>query len=79
MQMVADNTKILNELGRLKQAINKLAKKDEFINEAEAAALLGVSMKTLKNCVYDGRITSEMYTVGPTGKRFFNKQKLMGL
>lgn len=50
-----------------------------YINEGEAAELLGVSRRTLSNYLYNGRIPMDCYTTGVGGNKFFDKTKLMGL
>lgn len=54
------------------------ASRPEYITEPEAATLLGISIKTLKNYVSNGRISRDMYKIGVGNNRFYNKEKLMG-
>jgi hypothetical protein len=65
------------EWAAVKKMVREAAK-PEMISETEAAMLLGVSVKTIKNYVYAGKITTDMYTSGISGKRFYHKEKLMG-
>lgn len=51
----------------------------KWINEDEAAKLLGVTKKTMQNKVSTGEIPDTMYSVGVSGKRFYDKEMLMGL
>jgi len=50
-----------------------------LITEEKAAALLGISERTLKNMVYSGKMPKDAYTVAVTGKRFYFTDKLLGL
>lgn len=51
----------------------------DYVGEREAAEILGISERTLRNYVYSGKITDEMYIVNVIGRRFYNKSKIMGL
>jgi predicted site-specific integrase-resolvase len=48
------------------------------ITEEEAAELLQVEVKTLRNYVYSGRITTDMYVKNFNGRRFYYREKLVG-
>jgi excisionase family DNA binding protein len=50
-----------------------------MITEAEAADLLGISVMTLRNMVYNKRIPETHYATAVTGKRFYFRDKLLGL
>lgn len=68
---------------RMLRAIeNSTLKHAEFcnlVNEDEAASLLGVKKKTLINKVSRG-LCAGLYTISPVnGKRFWFKDKIMGL
>lgn len=66
-----------NEWADVKRMVRE-ASRPEMISEKEAADLLGIMQKSLKNYVYSGRIKPNMYTTAPNGRRFYNKEKLMG-
>lgn len=71
-----------SEWNYLKRVLNKLhdaANEAEYINEGEAAELLGISRRTLGNYIYNGKIPMDCYTTGVGGNKFFDKKKLMGL
>lgn len=66
---------MFNQLDRLE----KRSRAMEMIAEPEAAALLGISEKTLRNRVAAGEL-KEFYTVSPVnGNRFWHRSKIMGL
>jgi hypothetical protein len=62
-----------------------LPEREEWISEDEAMVLLGKPGKplargTLYNKVQAGKILTSFYTISPvTGKRFYSKQKSIGL
>lgn len=62
-------------LHRLDQATSEI----EYVNEAEACELLGITRRTLYNYCYSGKIPMDYYTTGIGGNKFFDKKKLMGL
>lgn len=71
-----------HEWQQIKKVLNKLDKvadDTEYINEGEAAELLGISRRTLSNYCYNGKIPMDCYTTGVGGNKFFDKKKLMGL
>lgn len=67
--------KIEKALERMEEAANSTI----YINESEAAQLLGITRQTLSNYLYNGRIPMDFYTTGVGGNKFFDKTKLMGL
>lgn len=67
------------QIRRILQRLNEEKDAAEYINEGEAAELLGISRRTLYNYIYNGRIPMDHYTTGVGGNKFFDKQKLMGL
>jgi excisionase family DNA binding protein len=67
------------QIRKILQRLNEEKDAAEYINEGEAAELLGISRRTLYNYVYSGKIPMDHYTTGIGGNKFFDKQKLMGL
>lgn len=63
--------------GKLDRLIERIGV-DNMINEDEAAKLLGITTRSLKN-KYHRKELEGMYTVGVGGNRFYYKDKLMGL
>ncbi len=63
---------------KLLKAIEKAAETANMIDDESAAQLLGISKKTLQNRIH--RLPADLYTISPVnGKRFWYKDKLMGL
>lgn len=59
--------------------MEKIAKTSNMVNDEEAAWILGITKKTLFNRVSGGH-HADLYTISPiTGKRFWFKDKIMGL
>lgn len=52
---------------------------EQVTDEDGAAVILNVEVKTVRNNCASGKIGKECYTVGPSGKKFFNVKKLEGL
>jgi hypothetical protein len=50
-----------------------------LITEDQAAELLQISRRSLKNMVYNGKMPKDAYTTAVTGKRFYFRDKLLGL
>ena len=50
-----------------------------LVSEQEAAKILNVTRKTLQNMVYDGKIPPDHYTIAVTRKRFYYRDKILGL
>ena len=51
----------------------------EFINEREAAQLLGIKVRTLQNYVCTGKVPERIITRGVTGDKFYHRPSLIGL
>ena len=60
-------------------ALLQAVKKPEFITEEETCVLLNLKPETISKYCSNGTIPSDYYIIGVFGKRFFNKQKLMGI
>jgi predicted transcriptional regulator len=73
-----DFNKLMAKLATIEQAINQRAVVDDLISEEEAAKLLNRSVSTLQTKVYKGLISTDAYTIGQGGKRFYYKSKLIG-
>lgn len=64
---------------QLFQMIIRTARADSLVDDEEAAKVLKISKRTLFNKVTKG-ISGELYTISPiTEKRFWFKDKIMGL
>lgn len=50
-----------------------------LITEDQAAELLEISTRTLRNMVYNGKMPEDAYTTAVNGKRFYFRDKLLGL
>lgn len=50
-----------------------------LLPEEEAARLLNISERTIKNMVYNGKMPADHYTTAVTGKRFYFRDKLLGI
>jgi len=71
-----------NEWKQIKKILSRLdqaATMVEWVNEAEACELLGITRRTLYNYCYNGKVPMDYYTTGVGGNKFFDKKKLMGL
>lgn len=68
------------EFQKLNSKVEKLLARQnvEWVNEQQAAELLDITVRTLQNKVSAMEIPRSYYRVGVAGKRFFNKEKLMG-
>lgn len=67
---------LFEDIAEIKQALTL----SNMISEREAAALLGIQHETLVTMVSRGKITEDLFTVSPAnGKRFYYKDRLMGL
>lgn len=67
------------QIKRILQKLNDEIEAAEYVNEAEACELLGITRRSLYNYVYNGKIPMDYYTTGIGGNKFFDKKKLMGL
>lgn len=67
------------QLKKLLRSIESEITKPEYVNEAEACELLGITRRSLYNYCYNGKIPMDYYTTGIGGNKFFDKKKLMGL
>ncbi len=67
------------QIKRILQKLDQATSEIEYIGEAEACELLGITRRTLYNYVYSGKIPVDYYTTGIGGNKFFDKKKLMGL
>ncbi|MGN6438525.1 MAG: hypothetical protein ACTHMM_18420 [Agriterribacter sp.] len=64
---------------QLIQILGKTVESGNLVDDEEAAKVLKISKKTLFNKVSKG-LSAELYTISPiTGKRFWFKDKIMGL
>lgn len=63
--------------------LNIEEQKIEWVDADEARKILGrgkeIKKTTFSNYVSNGRVPASFYKTGVNGKRWFNKQKLMGL
>lgn len=68
------------QFAKLNSKVEKILARQnvEWLNEEEAAKLLDISVRTLQNKVSLMEIPRKYYRVGVTGKRFYNKEKLLG-
>lgn len=67
------------QIKKILQKLNDEMEAAEYVNEAEACELLGITRRSLYNYVYNGKIPMDYYTTGIGGNKFFDKKKLMGL
>lgn len=67
------------QIRKILHRLNEELDQVEYVNEAEACELLGITRRTLYNYVYNGKIPMDYYTTGIGGNKFFDKKKLMGL
>lgn len=56
-----------------------LRSREDIISEEDAAALLGIKVKTLREARYKGTVTADCYCVPKVGKPVYFKSKLLNL
>jgi excisionase family DNA binding protein len=49
-----------------------------WMTDDEVCELLNIKKRTLIQYVYSGKISRSMYRIGVGGKRFYNREKIMG-
>jgi len=68
-------TTIHREIKQLKSFLQV----NDMVSEKEAAAILGITEKTLREKICRGEVPTDYYTVNALGKRNYFKSKLLGL
>lgn len=58
--------------------IEKMLEISDMVNQVEAAALLGVPLRTFQNKQYQGKFEG-MYTINAAGKRSYYKSRLLNI
>jgi hypothetical protein len=80
---VSEISRLRSEIQDLKRIVVSLlapkAQVEDLIPENEAAKLLGITLKTLRNYRTNGKLPTDAYTIGVGNNPFFYKSKLMGL
>lgn len=71
--------KTWKKLEKLLDKLEETEVKTEWVNEEEAAKILGIQKVTLRNYVRLGNIRHEWYRTGVGGNKFFDKEALQGL
>jgi hypothetical protein len=80
--MQIDLHTIYKELKEVKRMLRESGRQESpplLINEEEACSLLGICSKTLSNYISNGTIPESMIVRGVGRKKFFDKEKLIGV